>query len=355
MRVEENKEEISSSEDDEVAQISAAADERRKQKQAKKQAALLAEQQKLEAEAESVNKSTSEDDEFARQAAIHQEMIERERFAQIAQEQALSDMKQYVDAQRTAGSEQPQPAVTERVKGRRQMGGPQGRHHPQQQQQQQQQLQQQYDQQRLPYIQINSTHLGTTLIMIHPAMARAKPQKINPSPPLLQKIPSHLLAEPEKKKKGGFFSFGSSRKKKDRPERSSESSQGGKSDGEYKSDGETKKKKKGLFGRRKDTDTDTSNMAGPQVAIHPGQQVRSTGQPVARERPIDVCGPADQQLRAPIQVNVVTPEITTPEVSPGTPQTPHGILGTVMGSNLERSDTVRESGRKAGFFSKRKG
>ena len=350
VRVEENKEETSSSEDDEVAQISAAADERRKQKQAKKQAAMLAEQQKLEAE--SVNKSTSEDDEFARQAAIHQEMIERERLAQIAQEQALMDMNQYVDAQRAAGSEQPQPAVTERVKGRRQMGGPQGRHHQQQQQQQQLQQQQQYDQQGYPYSN-QQYALGYDSNYDPSRHGQSEAGENQPVAPTTQKIPSHLLAEPEKKKKGGFFGFGSSRKKKDRPERSSESSTGGKSDGEYKSDGETKKKKKGLFGRRKDTDTDTSNVAGPQVAIHPGQQVRSTGQPV-RERPIDVGGPADQQMHAPIHVNVVTPEITTPEVSPGTPQTPHGILGTVMGSNLERSDTVRESGRKAGFFSKRK-
>ena len=342
VRVEENKEEISSSEDDEVAQISAAADERRKQKQAKKQAAMLAEQQKLEAEAKSGNQFTSEDDEFSRQAAIHQEMIERERLAQIAQEQALLDMNQYVDTQRAAGSDQPQPAVAERIKGRRQMGGPQGRHHQQQQQQQpqQQQQQQQYDQQGYPYS--NQQY----------APDDREGGENQPVAPTTQKIPSHLLAEPEKKKKGGFFSFGSSRKKKDRPERSSESSTGGKSDGEYKSDGESKKKKKGLFGRRKDIDT--NNMAGPQVAIHPGQQVRPTGQPGSEERPIDVGGPADQQLHAPIQVNVVTPEITTPEVSPGTPQTPHGILGTVMGSNLERSDTVRESGRKAGFFSKRK-
>ena len=163
--------------------------------------------------------------------------------------------------------------------------------------------------------------------------------------PTEQRIPSHLLAKPDKKKKGGFFGFGSSRKKKSISERSSESSGGGKSDSEYRSDGDSKKKKKGLFGRRKDPDSKSVNA--PQVAIYSGQQAGSIGQTFSGERAVDVGGPVGEP-----RSNI------TPETSPGTPQSPHGILGTVMGapsgSNIERSDTVRESNRKAGFFSKRK-
>ena len=148
--IEENKEGVSSSEDDEVAQISAAADERRKARQARKQAALMAQKEKEQPEANAMaarrlaeegeanaiaaRRLAEEGEERARQAAIHQEMLERERLAQVAQEEAMLQMQQYVDEQRAAGEQVP-PAGQERIKGRRQMGGPQGRSHATQQQQ----------------------------------------------------------------------------------------------------------------------------------------------------------------------------------------------------------------------------